>query len=223
MAGSPRNRARRLAEQARMDEATGDWMIRPPKNGVYGLPGKPKEPTELEIWWREQVTELERAAKERGESVEKGAHAVLASQARVFGALGVPADVAAALMGVSEGSFQAQYADSYGVGSAAMIARVAANYLRIATSGQDRYAVKAAGEILKSRGGEPWRPPAQQIEVTRPGPKANLIDSSKLTYEERQKLKVIFAAAIARESIPALEVDRDDSEDEADGGESKRS
>lgn len=205
MPGSHRARARKLAHQAHMDEVTGDWMIRPPKNGVYGLPGRPKEPTELEVWWREQVADLERAAKEREGGVAKGEGAVLASQARVFGALGVPTDVAAALMGMTEGAFQARYAEDYGVGSAAIIARVAANYLRIATSGQDRYAVKAAGQILHSRGGEQWKPPAHKIEVERPAAKGTLIDSSKLTYEERQQLKAILVAAASREGVPAIE------------------
>lgn len=210
MAGSPRNRARRLAEQARRDESTGDWMLRPPPN-LTDPPKAPPTDSELTaIWWREQVADLDRAAKSRGDSMRSGDDAAHASQARVFGALGVPTDVAAALMGMSDGQFQAQYAEDYGVGSAAIIARVSANLLRIATSTNDRYAVKAAVEIMNRRGGEPWRPPAQKIEVTRPGPKANLIDSSKLTVEERQQLRELLMAAASREGAPALESDSDE-------------
>ena len=156
------------------------------------------------LWWRDQVAELDRAAKERGESL-KGGEAVQRGQARVFGALGMPTDVVAALMGVNEGAFQAQYGDAYAVGSATMLAQVAANYLRIATSTNDRYAVKAAGDIMNRRGGEPWRQPAQKLEVSRPSAKANLIDSSKLTFDERQALKAIIMAATAREGMAALE------------------
>jgi hypothetical protein len=190
-------------------------------NGANGasngaLPIATKSPTDLlmesvrteraltALWWRDQVAELDRAAKERGESL-KGSEAQLRGQARVFGALGMPADVAAALMGVNEGAFQAQYGDAYAVGSATMLAQVAANYLRIATSTNDRYAVKACGDIMNRRGGEPWRQPAQKLEVSRPGPKANLIDSSKLTFEERQALKAIIMAATTREGMAALE------------------
>ena len=209
MAGSPRKRARNLIEAARRDEASGDWMIRPPPN----LTDPPKEPpTDSEltaIWWREQIADLERAAKARGESM-RGGDAVHASQARVFGALGVPTDVAAALMGMSEAQFSAQYADDYGVGSAAILARVSANLMRIATSTNDRYAVKAAIEIMNRRGGEPWRPPAQKIEVTRPGPKANLIDSSALLPQERAALRAIIMAAEARKQQGALGHDGED-------------
>lgn len=204
MAGSPRNRARRLAEEARRLEASGDWMLLPPPN-LTDPPKAPPTDSELTaIWWREQVADLDRAAKARGESMRSGDDAVHASQARVFGALGVPADVAAALMGMSEVQFQAQYAEDYGVGSAAIIARVSANLLRIATSTNDRYAVKAAIEVMNRRGGEPWRPPAQKLEVTHPAPKAKLLDSSKLTFEERQRIREILLAAATRESAPAL-------------------
>jgi len=187
----------------RLEELNGDWMIRPPPN----LTDPPKEPTAKDLtadWWRRQVKDLERVARERGDGIETGNDAVLESQARVFGAMGVPTDVAAALMGMSEGQFAAQYAEAYGVGSAAMIAQVSANFLRIATEGSDRYAVKACIEIMNRRGGEPWRPPAQKIEVTRPGPKANLIDSSRLSYEDRMALRGILERAVNGPETPAL-------------------
>jgi hypothetical protein len=205
MAGSPQNRARRLAEQARRDENTGDWMIRPPPNLTDPPKAPPTDRELVSVWWREQVADLKRAAKGRGETVAKGADAVLESQARVFGALGVPEDVAAALMGVGEVRFKAEYAGEYAVGSAAMVGQVAANLLRIATSTNDRVAVKAAVEIMRSRGGEPWRPPTQKLEISRPAPKANVIDSSKLTVEERAALRAIIMAASAREQLSALE------------------
>jgi hypothetical protein len=211
MAGSPRNRARRMAEEERRLEATGDWMIQPVKflTDPPEVAEKKQAASMTAKWWRTQVGELERAAREREGALAKGADAVHASQARVFGALGVPTDVAAALMGMSEGEFQGKYAESYGVGSATMIGQVSANLLRIATEGDDRYAVKAAVEIMNRRGGEPWRPPAQKIEVNRTETKARLIDSSKLTQEEREQLRQILLAAAAREGTPALESDGD--------------
>jgi hypothetical protein len=208
MAGRPRASARKLAERMRLEELNGDWMIRPPPP----LTDPPKEPTAKDLtadWWRQQVRDLARAASERTDGVENGNDAVLASQARVFGALGVPTDVAAALMGMSEGRFQAEYADAYGVGSAAIMAQVSANFLRIATSGSDRYAVKACIEIMNRRGGEPWRPPAQKIEVTRPQPKQNLIDSRNLSPKDRAILRGILERAVNGGDAPALEHDGD--------------
>lgn len=204
MPGSPRKRAARLAEQSRHDEVSGDWMLKAPA----GLAEHREIVAAREMndtWWRKQVAELDRAASDRKLAMRNGDEAVHASQARVFGALGVPPDVAAALMGVTEGQFQGQYAEDYAVGSATIVARVSANFLRIATEGEDRYAVKAAAQILQSRGGEPWRPPAQKIEVERTAPKSNLIDSSKLTAEERQALRAIIMAATAREQMAAIE------------------
>lgn len=201
MAGNPRKRAARLAEQARLDELTGDWMLRPPPNLTDPPKPPPTEGDLTALWWREQVSDLTRAAKERGEQLQAGSDAVLETQARVYGALGVPSDVAAALMGMPEGAFMARFASQYGTGSAAMIGQVAANLLRIATKGSDRYAVKAAIEIMNRRGGEPWRPPAQKIEVERTAPKAGVIDSSKLLPEERQALRAILIAATTREQM----------------------
>jgi hypothetical protein len=204
----PFQRARRnLGREPLDDEVTGDWMIRAPKGGLTS-PGRPREETELEKWWRVQAQDLERAAKERVD-VKGSAKTLLLSQARVFGALGVPVDVAAALMGINEVLFGLHYQEAYAVGESAMLAKVAANYLRIATSGQDRYAVKAAGEILARRGGEPWKPPAQKIEVEKVAPKQRLIDSTKLTPEERQALRAIIVAAQAREQLAKLEHDEE--------------
>jgi hypothetical protein len=228
-----RSGSKRVAKVAdSRDELTGDWLIRStPLRVVEPVPVASSgrdvppvavpvatQPTDLleqslrteraltALWWRDQVAELDRAAKERGESL-KGSEAQLRGQARVFGALGMPSDVAAALMGVNEGTFRAQYGDAYAVGSATMLAQVAANYLRIATSTNDRYAVKACGDIMNRRGGEPWRQPAQKLEVSRPSARANLIDSSKLTFEERVALRSIIMAATAREGMAALEND----------------
>jgi len=208
---APRGRAAKAAEQARIDDATGDWMIKPLPDDVpdcLGRTGEERKKAEdgdlTAAWWREQVRDLERAARERGEAVAKGSEAVLASQARVFGALGVPTDVAAALMGMTEAKFIAQHSGDYGVGSAAMIGQVSANLLRIATKGSDRYAVKAAIEIMNRRGGEPWRPPAQKIEVNRTTSKSNLIDSSKLSFEDRAALREILQRAVGMEEAPAI-------------------
>lgn len=214
---APPGKGVRMADRARAEEASGDWMIRPLPADVKDALGRTGEERDAAAarditaeWWRKQVADLERAARERGESVQKGTEGVLASQARVFGALGVPTDVAAALMGMSEPKFVAVHGDAYGVGSAAILAQVSANLLRIATSGNDRYAVKAAIEIMNRRGGEPWRPPAQKIEVERTDTKkAGLIDSSKLTAEERESMRKILLAAAERESMPALEHDGD--------------
>lgn len=208
---APRGRAWKEAERKRIDDATGDWMIRPFPDDAKDALGRTKAERDRDAardltadWWRSTVADLDRAARERGEALSKGADAALRSQARVFGALGVPTDVAAALMGMTEAKFIAQHSGDYGVGDAAMIGQVSANLLRIATSTNDRYAVKAAVEVMNRRGGEKWRPPAQKIEVSRPQPK-NLIDSSRLTAEERESLRAIILAASEREQREAIE------------------
>jgi hypothetical protein len=47
---------------------------------------------------------------------------------------------------------------------------------------------------LERRGGDSWKPPAQKlaVETTGQGP---VIDSSKLTFEQREQLRQIILAA----------------------------
>lgn len=212
MAGRPKTRAKRLAAEAALRAAVfPDEM--PQVQSYHGTqrapavtvdePAAPKDDREqLSDWWRNQVELIERTSAERADLLrDAGEHPnpIFARQAKVFGALGIPRDVVAVLLGISEGELSLHYGNEYAVGSAEVVSQVAANLLRIATSQNDRVAVKAAIEVMNRRGGEEWRPPAQKLEIddSRKA-KGNLIDSSKLSYEERQQLRAIVERAVGR-------------------------
>jgi hypothetical protein len=167
------------------------------------------EPVDLAQWWRDHVAAIERDGADRTRLLaDAGAHPseIFAQQARMFAGMGLPRDVAATLLGLPESEFDVHYGADYTVGRAQMIMPVAANMLRIATSSEDRFAVKAATEVLNRLGGEEWRPPAQKLEIddSRKS-KAGVIDSSKLSWEDRQVMRGILERATGRavEALPS--------------------
>jgi hypothetical protein len=214
MAGRPRKRAKKgepkKDDPSWAESLAGDLLNTPPIPAAPGdlVPVPPKPPSDREYlaqWWRDQVEEIERGITDRRALLSvafEHPNEIFAQQAKVFGALGVPKDVVATLLGLRETDFEAYYGADYGLGDAEMIGRVATNLLRIATSTDDRYAVKAAIEVMNRRGKEEWRAPAQKLEIddTRKK-KPNLIDSSQLSFEDRRLLREIIMRSMS--SAPA--------------------
>jgi hypothetical protein len=178
--------------------------------GVHGATSVPThtEPTNdreyLAQWWRDRVEAIEASGAERRAAIAVAADqghpsALFERQARVFGALGIPIDVAAMLLEVTQTDFGLYYGRAYTVGSAEAIMPVAQNLLRIAMSSNDRVAVKAAVEVMNRRGGEEWRPPAQKLEVSDDRTKRdNVIDSRSLSYDDRRALEAIIRRSVGR-------------------------
>ena len=156
-------------------------------------------PDEREIlanWWRKRMDQIEREHAERIELLRTvGEHPspVFAKQVRMLGALGMPKALAGKLLGLSAHTLQTHYGEEYDIGAADVIASVAANMIRIGTSTNDPANAKVGMDILSRRGGQEWRPPAQKLEVAddRETPK-NVIDSSRLSFEERQQLRLMI-------------------------------
>jgi hypothetical protein len=153
----------------------------------------PDEREMLANWWRKRMDQIEREHEERIELLRTvGEHPspVFAKQVRMLGALGMPKTLAGKLLGLSAHTLQTHYGEEYDIGAADVIASVAANMIRIGTSTNDPANAKVGMDILSRRGGQEWRPPAQKLEVAddREVPK-NVIDSSKLTFEQRVELR----------------------------------
>lgn len=154
-------------------------------------PGDEREA--LTAWWRKRMETMEREHQERIELLRTvGEHPspVFARQAKMLGGLGMPKDLSAKMLGLSRYTFESHYGTEYDLGAADVIASVAANMIRIGSSITDPANAKVGMDILNRRGGEEWRPPAQKLEVNdeRAAPK-NVIDSSKLTREQRDELR----------------------------------
>ena len=164
----------------------------------------------LSLWWKERIQDLERLYEERIEILRTvGEHPspVFAKIVRYDGALGIPKQLLAKKLGISVGMLNQFYGDEYDMGATEIISQVAANALRVATSVTDPNASKVAMQVLDRRGGEEWRPPSQKIDIKNEDAPP-VIDSSKLTYEERQALRIMLTrVANGGEGDP---VDEDD-------------
>src|SRR6266850_4812011 len=188
------------------DDLTPRRRGRPPKQTL--IQGPPPAAPEvkgadreaLACWWKERIQDLERIYEERIEILRTvGEHPspVFAKIVRYDGALGIPKTLLAKKLGMSVIALTHHYGDEYDLGATEIISQVAANALRIATSVTDPAASKVAMQILDRRGGEEWKPPSQKIEMkTDDGPP--VIDSSKMTYEDRQLLREILTRNLDR-------------------------
>lgn len=206
MAGRPKTRARKLAEALAAQEALNQvptseagapmpWEAPSPEVSFVRQTQK-DDRANLSEWWKEQSEFMEREQEAIALVLEDaGDHpsASYARQIRRLGALGIPQDLVATMLGISEGMLLEHYEADLKQGEALMLVPVAANMIRMATSGNSKAALKAATEILSRRGGEAWRPPAQKVEITdeRKTPGKGIIDSSKLSWDEREQLRAI--------------------------------
>lgn len=150
---------------------------------------------QLALWMKERFEKIEREHAERVELLRTvGEHPspVFSRMAKNFGALGLPKSLAAKMLGISTTMLSAHYADDYDLGAAEILSHVAANMIRIAVSTDDPNAAKVGMDVLNRRGGEEWRPPAQKLEVSGKTDSPPVIDSSKLTFEERAQMRAML-------------------------------
>lgn len=177
--------------------------------------GEPVNDSEaLSQWWNDRMTQVIKEHEERvRELKEAGEHPspVFARQVRIFGSLGISPLMAAKLLGISAAELDMYYGDEYELGQTEVLASVAANMIRIATSTTDPNAAKVGMDLLGRRGGREWRPPAQKVNIfdKRELPK-NTIDSSKLTFEQRQQLRTMIEHVASGEPGEPVQPGEDD-------------
>jgi hypothetical protein len=153
------------------------------------------EREQLANWWRKRMEQIETEHEERIESLRNGGEhptPAYARQVRMCGALGMEKSVACKMLGISLYTIETHYADEYITGAADTVASVAANMIRIGTSTTDPANAKVGMDILSRRGGQEWRPPAQKVEMETEVKEKNVIDSSRLSFEERQQLRLMI-------------------------------
>jgi len=146
----------------------------------------------LSLWWKQRIHDIEKIYEERIEVLRTvGEHPspVFAKIVRMDGALGMPKGLLAKKLGMSVSQLMLHYGDEYDLGAAEVISQVAANMIRVGTSMTDPNAAKVGMQILDRRGGPEWRPPAQKVQLEDDRDKPPVIDSSKLTFEERAQLR----------------------------------
>ena len=163
------------------------------------LPEIPESQREIiALWMQNQFYAIEQDHAARVEALRNaGEHPspVFSSMVKRFGGLGLAKSLSAKLLGISNSTFNTHYLEDYELGSAEIISQVMANMLRVATSQTDPAASKVGMQILDRRGGEEWLPPAKRLEMSQKKNEVPIIDSSKLTYEERQQLRAMITRA----------------------------
>ena len=141
----------------------------------------------------ETLADIEANHRERVELLRTvGEHPspIFAGFVKRWGMFGLEKPMVARLLNIPLWTLRTHYDDDYEMGRAELILSVGANMARISTSLTDPNAGKVGMELLARRGGEPWRPPLTRVaDVPDPDKAAPVIDSSKFTYDERQKIR----------------------------------
>jgi hypothetical protein len=178
------------------------------------LPDVPPHDRELLAeYWRRTLEQQEREHEERVELLRTvGEHPspIFARMVREHGSLGMGSKFTARMCQISEHTLKTHYWKDYELGAASVLAKVAANAIRIGTSISDPANAKTAMEILARRGSEDWKPATKRsADVTEQEKPKNVIDSARLTPEQREQLRVM---------VESLQNDSADNPGEAEGG-----
>ena len=187
-----------------------------PKKVPPGMPvvedARGAERERLSVWMRERIAEVDREHRERIELLRTvGEHPSPLFQKVVMnmGGLGMPKGLLAKMLGLTVATLESNYGDDYALGKAYKIKAVAANALRIATSETDPNAARVAMQILDRQGGTEWTPPVKRVADVKDPDKPPTIDSSKLTYDQRQQLRAMLEAVVDGQEGEPLQPDED--------------
>lgn len=181
-------------------------------------PGVPDVQREaLSTWMKARIEEVQQAADERIEMLRTvGDHPspIMARFAKTFASLNLSMAHIAALCNTTPGTLEKYYSEEITLGRAELIATVATNAVRIATSLTDPAASKVALAILDRAGGEEWKPPTKRVEMGEIE-KPKVLDTSKLTYEQRQQLRDIMLSMTGQAPVAELTQNTDELGDES--------
>ena len=156
---------------------------------------EPDKREAISLWLKERFETIERQADERAEALRTvGEHPspIMAKFVRRFAGLGISKSGIARLLDIGVGTLASHYAAEIELGTAETTVAVAGSMLKIATDTDNPSAAKVGMSWLERRGGDPWKPAAKRLEVDNNPNKAPVIDSSKLTYDERQQLRLML-------------------------------
>jgi hypothetical protein len=146
-------------------------------------------------WMKQKMRDLDEANRERIETLRTaGEHPspIFSGMVRRFAGLGLSKTHVAKLIGASVGVINEHYGEDFEIGVAEVNATVAASMLSIATDPFNPAAGKVGMTWLDRRGGSEWAPATKKIEVENTTRQPPVIDSTKLTFEERQQLRIML-------------------------------
>jgi hypothetical protein len=171
-------------------------MLKPMSDPSADLPDVPDDKREaISLWLKERFETIERQAEERAEMLRTvGEHPspIFQKFVRRFAGLGISKTGIAKLLDMGVGTLMQHYSGEIELGAAETTVAVAGSMLKIATDPDNPSAAKVGMSWLERRGGEEWKPAAKKLEIDDSRNKAPIIDSSKLTYEERSALRLML-------------------------------
>jgi hypothetical protein len=169
------------------------------------------ERVRMVTWFKSQIQEIESNANERIERLRTvGEHPspVFAQLVQHHAGMGLEPALIAKMLLIPYGTLMLHYEEDIAIGGAAVNLKIAENMARIATSTTDPNAAKVGMAWLERRAGEAFRP-TKKLEIDDKRDKAPIIDSSKLSAEDRQKLREVIEAALAQQSDDTPEDDEE--------------
>jgi hypothetical protein len=169
------------------------------------------ERVRMVTWFKSQIQEIESNANERIERLRTvGEHPspVFAQLVQHHAGMGLEPALIAKMLLIPYGTLMLHYEEDIAIGGAAVNLKIAENMARIATSTTDPNAAKVGMAWLERRAGEAFRP-TKKLEIDDKRDKAPIIDSSKLSAEDRQKLREVIEAALAQQSDDAPDDDEE--------------
>lgn len=173
------------------------------------------ERADMVAWFKSQLTEIETSANERIERLRTvGEHPspIFAGLVQHHAGMGMEPALIAKMLMIPYSTLMLHYEEDIAVGGAQVNLKIAQNMARIATSMTDPNAAKVGMAWLERRAGEAFRP-TKKVEIDDKRDKAPIIDSSKLTADQRQQLRMIVEAAIAQRNGPDETPDDDEGEE----------
>lgn len=112
---------------------------------------------------------------------------------RLAGLLGMSAKTQIArMLDISVDILNRFYIEDLELGIAEVNVAVAGTMLQIATDQHNPSAASAGMKWLERRGGNDWKPPAKKLILGKEDEKSAVIDSSKLTFEQRQQMRAMI-------------------------------
>jgi septum formation inhibitor MinC len=176
------------------------------------LPVAPVNDREVMVnWFKTQLAEIDLETKARIERLRTvGEHPSPMFQNLVqhHAAMGLTPKLIAKMLQIPYSTLMLHYDEDIEIGAASMNLKIAENMARIATSTTDKDAAKVGMAWLERRGGETWRQ-TKKLEIDDKRDKPPILDSSKLSPEERQQLREVIEAAIRS----GQQITQDDSTD----------
>jgi len=153
-----------------------------------------------------ELESIARSYQEREDLIKSGGEHPMPLYAKLVhnhAAMGQTIPQICRYLGISRPVLERWYADELELGVAQINLRIASNVARKALS-DDPDAAKIGLDWLDRRGGDGWRKSTQKIEVE--DKKPPVIDSSKLTAEEREQLRAIVTRLTATEDGETAEI-----------------